>query len=99
MMKQINISKERVLQLMHNFLEDGCYIPFTTIGNGSAGLQCLLSVDDIQEFPNFDMTGLIADSDLSPDFDSIATDNYDICVEFFDKERNTKYQVLLWLNE
>ena len=64
-MKQINISKERVLQLMHNFLEDGCYIPFTTIGNGSAGLQCLLNVDDIQEFPNFDMTGLIADSDLN----------------------------------
>ena len=61
------------------------------------GKYCM--IDDIQEFPNFDMTGLIADSDLSPDFDCIATDNYDICVEFFDKERNTKYQVLLWLDK
>ena len=72
--------------MMRIILSDGCQIPYTTIGNGCAGLQYLTDEEDIQEFSGYEMV------DVKYTYQDISLG---LRVVFDDKKHNTRSEVFL----
>ena len=102
-MKDIKISKDQAITIIINILREGCVIPQASLGNGGAGFGYVYpavfenSYEEIVAWLK-DMDGfrIVPYSEISVEFPEIYLDDYDVCIEFTNSDRDYSEQYLLW---
>ena len=104
-MKNINITREKAINMITTLIQCGCYIPTASIGNGGAGFFWIYSnvslqnlVAELKDTDNYNFR-VVPESEIAEDFEhSVNLGDYDVCVEFTSTHGDNPYreQYLLW---
>ena len=101
-MKDIKISKDQAITIILNILREGCVIPQASLGNGGAGFVYVYpavfenSYDVLVSWLRGMSFSIVPTSEISEEFSDINLDDYDVCIEFTNSDRDYSEQYLLW---
>lgn len=103
-MKDIKISKDQAITIIINILREDCVIPQASLGNGGAGFVYVYVYPAVFE-NSYDVLvsrlrgmsfSIVPTSEISEEFSDMNLDDYDVCVEFTNSDRDYSEQYLLW---
>ena len=103
-MKDIKISKDQAITIIINILREGCVIPQASLGNGGAGfgyvdpdvVENSYGYDELVSWLRGMSFSIVPTSEISEEFSDINLDDYDVCIEFTNSDRDYSEQYLLW---